>query len=224
MSTIARDNFADLGGISGTTAQLTASYANAGNLLLVFIDPGTAPTSVTFNGNAMTLLLSSTSGKKLYYMFSPGVVTANIVINFAGNEFAEAAAISYKGVDITGFDASSVTQDATSEATYTSTVSTNVDACWGVGCSSTTDSSCSGMSGSFTQRVLCSTFANAQLGDTNGLVHPAGSLTFTTTLGAAGHDSHLFVSIRPEPPREFLQGGASFVFPAIRRGSGGSPT
>lgn len=200
-SSIVRTGFADLGGLVGAAPPLSASYNNTGTILFVYIDASEAPTSVTFNGRALNILLSTTIKSYLYYLINPDPVTANIVINFAGGSvFAEAVAVSYSGVDLTGFDGTSNTTDGVSEPTYTSTVSTVADNCWGVGfATATNDNVGGGASGDFSTTVIATTFFNGLACDTNGPIHPARNLTFTTITGSSVNDTqcHVFVSLRP---------------------------
>lgn len=198
---IVRTGFADLGGLVGAAPPLSASYNNTGTILFVYMSVSEAPTSVTFNGRALTIQANNILNSYLYYLIHPDPVTANIVINFAGGSiFAEAVAVSYSGVDLTGFDGTSSTIDGVSEPTYTSTVSTVADNCWGIGfATSSGDNVGGGASGSFSTTVIGATFLNALACDTNGPIHPARNLTFTTISGSNVNNTacHIFVSLRP---------------------------
>jgi hypothetical protein len=180
------------------------------------VDTNVTTTGVTFNGAAFTHLFNTeTAGSSLYYLRSPAVTTANIVISYsAGGVFSEAIAVSYAGIDLTGFDGTSNTLDGTSEANYSSTVSTNSNNCWGVGFAHSTAGGNvgAGVSGSMSTVVLASTFLNAVIGDTNGPVSPAGNLMFTTGDGGGTPNiaEHFFVSLLPALTSVVSDTGAPF--------------
>jgi hypothetical protein len=201
---IARAGFADLGGLAGVPGPLTASFTNTGNILFVLTDePNEDPTSVTFNGVSLTLLFNTRgsttgAGLQLYYLKAPPLTTANIVITMPGaSVFMDAAAVSYSGVDLISFDATSSTLDGVSEVSYSSTGTTIANNCWGVGFAHSTNDSTVSVGGDFALVVIAATFFNCLIADTNGPVSPARALTFTTSGNAANVAEHVFVSLRP---------------------------
>lgn len=211
---ITRAGSLDLGGLNVAAPPLTTSFTNSGNILFVYADCSEAPTSITFNGISLTpLFISATPiGSYLYYLTSPSVATANIVINFAGGSISmEANAVSYAGVDLSSFDTPlSETVDPTSEVSYSSTVATASNNCWGVGWAHSVADQVVSIGGSFTLVVLSALFNNGAIADTNGPVHPAGSLTFTSSGTTANTAEHLFASLRPALTAVFSDAGARF--------------
>lgn len=201
---IARTQFLDLGSLAGSAGtSLTTSYANTGNILFVYLSATAVPASVNFNGTPLTVLYDNTisgTGSVTYYLKNPAVTTANIVVDFgAAQPSMEAVAVSYSGVDLGAFDATSNTLDGVSEVTYSSTVATVTDNSWGVGFAhGITGNVNGGFSGSFTTVVIAAAFLNTAIGDTNAAVHPAGNLTFSSTSTSGANTSeHVFVSLRP---------------------------
>lgn len=94
-------------GYSGASAtEHTISHTtNAGDSLIVRLDNNNAlqPTSVTFNGDALTLAINSTKGVDkynfIYYLAIPDVGTYNVVINFGSSSRCVATATNLSGVD-----------------------------------------------------------------------------------------------------------------------------
>lgn len=84
-----------------------------------------APTSATFNGNALTShqqLNSSGDRAYQYYRVAPTVTTANAVVNFAAAEEVTFGVLNFAGVDQTTPLDTAVTQTTTTGTAKTVTV------------------------------------------------------------------------------------------------------
>lgn len=94
-------------GLSATSVNLSHTVPNDTNRLLV-VNIGihgnaTSVTSVTYNGDSLTLANSQVGDSRIYqyYMVAPDVGTANVTVNFSGNSDYSIVAINIVGVDQT---------------------------------------------------------------------------------------------------------------------------
>lgn len=202
---LALDNAADLGNNGGTTNSLTAAYTCTGSNLILLVgfqgDSGGGNddiTGVTYNGVSMTLVQKQTGANTrmsyLYRLVNPATGSHNVVINCTNNHFLIAGAVSYTGAAQSGQPDNSNTGQSTSVTSYATSLTTVADNCWvvlwaganiiaaGAGC---------------TSRAVDAAFASWRICDSNGVVHPAGSYSMTTTNGSATFGNHIMASIAP---------------------------
>lgn len=159
-----------------------------------------APTSVTYAGQAMTLLASTTSnggtGKiYLYYKTSPASGANNIIVNQAGSVNTTIMGASYTGASIAGIPDNQVTVVDATATTLTSTVNVGIPGSWLLGVYRNDV-------GAFTPgantsiRVTGSGGGNATIiADTNG-TNASGSASMTFTLASANRCG-IMVSFAP---------------------------
>ncbi len=173
---------------------LTFSHTCSGvnRLLIVGIDTTTVDdiTSVTYAGVAMTLACKVQGGAAnndvwnyLYYLVAPATGANNIVISKSSSTIIVAASVSYTGVKQTGQPDATQTKFAGVAGSETITITTVADNSWVVIWGRTQNSITAGTN--VTARV--GTGTTILLGDSNGVVHPAGS--FGQTLTDAGATS-----------------------------------
>ena len=89
---------------TGTTLTISHTVSNTyGNgMIVVFIAAGSAPSGVTFNGDALTQLdtqVNGSTGAHIWYRVAPDVATGNVVITFSGSTHAAATVLSLYNVD-----------------------------------------------------------------------------------------------------------------------------
>ena len=89
---------------TGTTLTISHTVSNTyGNgMIVVFIAAGSAPSGVTFNGDACTQLdtqVNGSTGAHIWYRVAPDVATGNVVITFSGSTHAAATVLSLYNVD-----------------------------------------------------------------------------------------------------------------------------
>ena len=89
---------------TGTTLTIshTVSDTYSNGMIVVFIAAGSAPSGVTFNGDALTQLdtqVNGSTGAHIWYRVAPDVATGNVVITFSGSTHAAATVLSLYNVD-----------------------------------------------------------------------------------------------------------------------------
>ena len=89
---------------TGTTLTIshTVSDTYADRMIVVFLAAGSAPSGVTFNGDALTQLdtqVNGSTGAHIWYRVAPDVATGNVVITFSGSTHAAATVLSLYNVD-----------------------------------------------------------------------------------------------------------------------------
>jgi len=132
-------------GTSGTGTSVTLSHTCTGSDLILWVglgiyEPsgGDCITGVTYNGVAMTQAIkyaaSATEEVYLYYLVNPATGANDIVASASTtvDEF-NVRASSFTGAKQTGVPDASVSNQATSATSLTTTVTTIADNCWLVG-------------------------------------------------------------------------------------------
>lgn len=147
----------------------------------------TAPTSVTYNGSAMTLLTSGTwffSGGKvyLYGLLAPSSGTHNVVITFAATQSVHSSTASYSGVFQSLTPDAIATPTSGAATSTTLTLTTVANNCWTFYFA--VDTVVSAGSGA----TLRTTGASPVSGvfDSNGPKTPAGSTSGTMNFSTSG--------------------------------------
>lgn len=138
--------------------------------------------TVTYNGVSMALVggeqtvTGSAYGLSLWCLAGPATGTNNIVIETSNNGIADVIGISYTGA----YQSTQPEQNSSSSGagTQVASLTTTFDNDWAVicyaGCNASTN---------ITERI---TVGSLKVGDSNGVIHPAGSYSQTTTVGGPG--------------------------------------
>jgi hypothetical protein len=219
---IIRTNAVDLGSNGGSSNNLTVSYTNTGNCIVVFSSavPLGGITSVTFNGIAFTQVGAAdvaNSGSQAFVLKNAPQITANIVLSLASTGTITAMAASYQGVaSVNAVDNNGLATDALAQASYSINFSTAVDNAVAVGFSWFYNPTGPPVwSGSFTRRAV-GVNNNIAIGDT-ATIHPAGTITFglASTSGNWNANSAVvrFVSLVPATGYIFLTASSTFSPP-----------
>lgn len=120
------------GATTGTslTVSHTITTGGANTVLVAYVvaGGGAAPTSVTYNGTAMSQVGGSVNPVDLsnggtcyaYYLFNPASGTHDIVSSYASSDNLQTVAASYTGVTSTGFP-NAQAKNASGAGTFTST-------------------------------------------------------------------------------------------------------
>lgn len=190
-------------GENAASATTTLTYAMTvgtitNGLLLVGMECSsatTAPTSVTYNGSAMTLLTSTTwffAGGKvyLYALLAPSGGAHNVVITFAGAQTFKSSAASYSGVFQSLTPDATATPTSGSASSTTLTLTTVANNSWTFAfCVDTVVSAGAGA-------TLRTTGASPSSGmfDSNGPKTPAGSTSETINFSTSGQFGAVMVS------------------------------
>ena len=192
-------------GVATSASSLTYSHTCTGsNLILwVAIDTDTATdvvTGVSYNSIALTKTDNKVTGGAanrqcyLYYLIAPATGANNINITISGTHDIHAESTSYTGALQSGVpDAhttSAVASPATSETTALVTVADN---CWMVSALSTP----SGIPTGGTNNTARQTQNTSGIGDSNGVITPAGSLSMTWNFPGAGDGAVCQASFAP---------------------------
>lgn len=194
---------------TGTTASFSHICSGTNRILFVGIniDSGDLVTSVTYNGVAMTLVdktanSDSTTWNYLYYLLTPATATNTVAMTFSSSCTQRSVAVSYRGVKQTGqLDAKGIaTATGTSVSRALTTIANN---CWMVSFVGNEGQNPSAGAGS-TQRAQTSV---ATIGDSNGVITPAGSYSMSWTSAASTHWGLVQASFSPAP-----EGGGAFLF------------
>jgi len=212
---IAYNSSADLGNNSSSGSPVTSSFTvNSGlNLLLVVAVTGDLTTgsdditTKTYNGTSLTLAIKNTGGagpnsrfQYIYYLLSPFVGTANIVIGAATAHWIFALAAVYSGVKQSAQPDAVTTNHSTSAVasltTNITTISNNSLAILAEDHGTHTAVPTAG-AGSVL-RVIGAAYNEPALFDSGSPITPAGAYSMTTTL-SAGTDyiGHAIASFSP---------------------------
>lgn len=157
----------------------------------------------TYNGVSATLVAkrtpaSATSNRMayLYCLNNPATGSHTLSVTSTTNHFLLFGAVTYTGAATTGQpDASAVSDSGANSASWPSALVTNADNCWVI-CLAT-QVNVPGAGTGFTQRTKDAAFGTWQLGDSNGVITPAGSFSQTTTAGGGSWIFHIQASIAP---------------------------
>lgn len=144
-------------------------------------------TSATYNGVALTMAgsqpLRTRDWVGAWYIFNPTPGTHNIVITTSTPVFGAICAATYIGTVTTAVDSVHVdTSDNAGTNALSYGTTTIADNCWAIACSFSTNNGVV-FGGSFSPFLSWSgSFAGTGgIEDTNGVVHPAGSVSGTMT-------------------------------------------
>lgn len=176
-----------------TTSSITWTHTCTGTNLILFVavqltgETTDALTAITYNGVAMTLInntgsISGSGFGYLYYLLNPAT-GANTVSVTKSNSVSgiEAVSASYTGVKQSGQPDSHTTNTTpTSLTTSLSTISI-ADNCWGIAYNINNQWSTASLTATGTNTTRGTTAWSGALGDTNGVIHPAGSVTMGWT-------------------------------------------
>jgi hypothetical protein len=210
---IAFDAATDGGNNGGTTNSLTFSHTCTGSNLILFVHfQGDAIggaddiTGVTYNGTSLTLALKTGLGNNrfsyVYYLLSPSTGAHNVVISCTANHYIIGTAASYTGAAQTTPDNTAVGGSVNaSDLTCTTSITTVADNCWVfLGETSYSDQNAPVAGTNTVRRTYGVAFGEPGTFDSGGVVHPAGSLSMTTTLVSNNvniYIIHIMVSFAP---------------------------
>lgn len=188
-------------GVNTTTSPITWAHTCTGSNMLLVVqgaNKGTGTSTITaptYNGTTMAIASSQQVFNSLhnitalYYLINPTTGANTVSMAFGGTAAScNGASSSYSGVQQSG------QPDATNSVTGTAAnvsiaVTTVADNCWVVGAfaSQNTSATTAGQTlrESFSYGPTSVVMANLQ--DTNGVVHPAGSQTMSWTNGSAAY-------------------------------------
>lgn len=183
------------------TSPITFSHTCTGSnlVLLVGVETITTCSGVTYNGVAMTQLVTTNVGGVVNYLFglvAPATGANNVVVSFTGGStYCRAVAASYTGVSQTGLpDATGSNTIAGSSTTMTTTLTTVANNCWTALFTFTTVPGATAGTGTTLRKADAQSYAI--LFDSNGAV-VAGSnsliINYTSGTGTVG----VMVSIAP---------------------------
>lgn len=198
---------ASASGNNAGASSLTIAHTCTGSdrLLLVGVFCQETPTSydvvtgVTYNGVAMTQLAKidcgiAVQGVYLYGLLAPATGANNIVVSASTTtDVLELKSLSYTGVKQSGLPDASDTSNGALVTSISNDITTILDNCWAV-------------MWSWSERLLNATAgvtarlgANSQswIGDSNGVISPAGSFTGTLSLSSANRVGAIMVSFAP---------------------------
>lgn len=200
-SSIAYDNSAEIENVA-TGFNLSLTVGTAGNA--VVLGTVTCPSAVatgitaTFGGSSMTLLkdstIPSTSGHQYVYIITnPTTGGANFSASYTGGTTCQAAAASYTGVVQSTTPDAMVTATGSSGTTFSGSVTTVANGAWVVSLMGGASGSAVTGGTNFTRRTG---FEHNVIGDTNGQITPAGSVSVSAT-GSSQNWSLVMVSLAP---------------------------
>lgn len=191
---------------STSSASLTYSHTTSGsNRALIVscgvINPsGNTITGVTYNGVAMTALLSpivlqANIRMYFFYLLNPASGTNNVVVTANSSaDVIDGASASYTGVSQSGFPDASGSSGVQTTATITQAVTTIADNCWlvGAGWGNTAVGAGTGTTErSKTSDNRCGIF------DSNGAKTPPGSFSLQVTNSSADNGGLIVASLAP---------------------------
>ena len=180
----------------GATASWSHTAASGSVLWVAVRDDGNNVTGCTWDGNALTLsddlTMSSGHHHKLYWIDNignsggPAAGTKTIAISAGGNNIAaEATSFSgFSGFRI-GLDAHAKVA-ATTGTTIQQAITTGADNCWYVVAVQDYSGTSPTVNAAWTARVQAGGGASSNFGDSNGVVHPAGTVTPIANVTSAG--------------------------------------
>lgn len=199
---------------NGTDTSLTVSHTVTGSNAILVVQMGTivnSPgsevlTGITYGGTALTQIAKVQSGTLvsplfqdcwtyLYYLANAPAGTANIVASFTAGGSNTLSAESLTGTATTSPIDASNTGSTTDGSTLTVSVTTVTDNCWTVGgyAGFQALSSSSGMS----LRDQQPASHRSGIGDSNGVIHPAGSTSMSVTESGNGYPGLVVAAVKP---------------------------
>lgn len=197
---------------AGTATQalstsVTFSHTCSGSDRILFVNAAAAfsssgtVTGVTYNGVAMTLVDSNlpqaNSYTSLWYLVAPSTGANNVVItSSSGAVLTTGGSISYTGVSQTGVPDSTAKNSGVA-SNLSQSVTTVADKCWVVGACVTGNSTITAGTGITSRSELDSVNGSTLIGDSNGLVTPAGSYSMLFSTTSADSMSLIMASFKP---------------------------
>jgi len=191
----------------GNAASPTVTWAHTctGSNLILFVGIGTdtgggdTVTGVTYNAIAMTqidkqLYSGSTGYVYLYYLLNPATGSNNVVVSISSG-VGRCDSVSYTGVKQSAQPDASGKNTAAAVTSLTTSVTTVADNCWMISMAQA-DSAVPTASTGVTSRA--SNNVNDRMGDSNGVITPAGSYSMTYTL-PSGKIATVQASFSPAP-------------------------
>lgn len=175
---------------SGTTN--TFSFTCTGSNLLLWVMPASDSSSdtissVTYNTVGMT---QSPNGnidcpfggwQYLYYLAAPATGAHNVVSTWSGSVGSDVIAVSYSGCGQTGIpDNSAKVTEIVADGSRELSLTTVADNCWTLAAGQV-NTGTPGVGVGTTLRASCNRTLALVLGDSNGVIHPAGSNTLEIT-------------------------------------------
>ncbi|NTW31101.1 MAG: hypothetical protein HGB12_00430 [Bacteroidetes bacterium] len=194
--------------VAGPESSKTWSHTCTGSNLILIVGTevrgnGTAVTSLTYNGVAMTQIGSPLVGSTLYYdkiqlfyLIAPATGTHDIVLTHNGS-YVGATAVSYTGVKQSGQPDASTEQGPSSNGTYTTTLTTIANNCWTILLCHYANSGGTGGTGT---TYLNLESMNIRMFHSNGAITPAGSTSLQTIGTPNDYVCHKMISIAPANP------------------------
>jgi hypothetical protein len=197
----------------------TFSYtvnSNANGILVIAIQTGDnagsnhqSPSAVSYGGQALTNTSASFLGAQCYmwvgYLLNPptGSNTVSVTIPSTGSGSGASREIvycgSYTGVKQTGEPDSTTNSNATSGSTFSTSITTAADNSWAIGLFFNNQGPAISASTGTTLRQSSTAIGSGTLfGDSNGVIHPAGSYSMSVT-GNSGFWDGSLISIAPAP-------------------------
>lgn len=185
--------------------------AGANGILWVSVWTGITSniSGVTFNGSPLTAYktqqVKSTGGtsfQSVYYILGPASGTHSVVVSLSATDNVFGSSGSWTGVNQAAPDSFALHVSADGATTLTTSNTTVADNCWVVcfeqGFSSDNSGPAAG-AGSTVRVTDNSGLGVSGIFDSNGVVHPAGSYSMTTTRVGSASDKigHILVGIAP---------------------------
>lgn len=206
---IAFDN-ATSGTFGANVASKTLSHtvnSNSNGILFVGVAMSGAVTTdivtgITYNGVSMTKVADglghtgNLGDVTVYYLLAPASGANNVIVSFSPNNGGAVQVISYTGAKQSGQPDSSAVRSNGGAGSFTLATTTVADNSWAVlfgqfdGGATPTAGTNTTLRGS----IISSVFA---MGDTNGVVHPAGSITMGLNNTSGSNSNGVIVSIAP---------------------------
>lgn len=166
---------------------------------------GSSVSGITFNGISMDFLgaKASVTGAiraELWGQIAPSSGTHSIAVTLSTGLDSAGGAVSYTGVNQSSpteaFNSASATNVGAADATVN--VTTVADNDWVVDCTATSDTAITVGTGNTSRSNVTGTLGSGAVGDTNAVVHPAGSQAMSwTNVAALATWSIVAIAIRP---------------------------
>lgn len=194
--------------VTGTSLTFSHTVGSGTNRIL-FVACG-LPTSdlisgVTYNGTALTLIGKSQAPSPntrfvyLFYLINPTSGAHNVVVTASStSDDIEATASSYSGASVLGGIDNSTTNTTSGVTSITTSLTTVADNCWTIIVGRTNGTTMVVGTGVTSRGNMGDT--TAIVGDSNGIVHPAGSKSMTIQWSGSGSASVVMASFAPFSP------------------------
>lgn len=195
------------GGTGSAQTSITFTHtmsSSANRLLIVAVDNQSISDTVsgiTYNSVAMTKFQfaggAGIGGLSVWYLINPTTGANSVIV--LGTSLYYAITASYTGVNQGSFpDATGTGSPGTAAATtsYNANTTTSADNSWVINCAVKGGGGAVSAGTNTTSRVV-DPFNNAFIGDSNGVVHPAGTLATGWTAGVNNSWGASYFSIAP---------------------------